>query len=162
MPRIPSHQLKAGIAKCLEVAGWRLREAVIVLDTGVAPVTAAVLFSFAIEEFGKAVLLYDASVTGEASVEIGNFYDHRAKFSAAVKRIPEQHLLLHGGAFQRDFVQSNAFDVGNVVDFDARLSGLYVEWKGAWQVGVRVDPELLRKNIAAVNAIIDGKRADWT
>jgi AbiV family abortive infection protein len=162
MPTIPAKHLKTGIAKCLEVAGWRLREATTILDSGVAPVTAAILFSFGVEEFGKAVLLFEAAATKKTSVEVHNFFDHHAKFAAAAKHIPERHLLLHGGSFQPDFVQRNAFDVGNAVDFDARLSGLYVHWvNGSWQVGVRVDAELLRENIAAVNAVIEQKRGDW-
>jgi len=55
-PTIPRSALTAGIAKCLEVAGWRLREASGLLNS--APHTAAILFSLGIEEFGKSALLY--------------------------------------------------------------------------------------------------------
>jgi AbiV family abortive infection protein len=132
-----------------------------VLDTGVAPVTAAVLFSFAIEEFGKAVLIYEMMGTATGSVEIAGFYDHHAKFEAAAKHIPAKHLLLHPGAFQCGAFQATAFDVGNSVDFEARLTGLYVDWKDGWRRGVRVDAELLKSNIAAVTDLVSRKRAEW-
>lgn len=161
-PKIPREQLKAGVSACLEVAGWRLREALTVLDTGVAPVTAAVLFSFAIEEFGKAALLREGLSIDDALVEVSGFYDHRAKFEAAAKHVPEEYLLLHGGAFQRGAFQADAFDVGNSADFDARLSGLYVDWREGWRHGVRVDAGLLRSNISFVSDVVSRTRRDWT
>jgi AbiV family abortive infection protein len=133
-----------------------------VLDTGVAPVTAAVLFSFAVEEFGKAALLHEAAVGTDASVEVSGFYDHREKFTAAAKYLPANALLLHGGAFQHDAFQADTFDLGNTADFGARLAGLYVDWKNGWQQGVRVDPDLLRANIAAVSNVISEKQGEWT
>ncbi len=56
-PTVTREQLQPGIARCCEVSLWRLREATALLDTGSAPVTAAILFSFAVEEFGKAALV---------------------------------------------------------------------------------------------------------
>lgn len=95
-------------------------------------------------------------------MKIAGFYDHRIKIEAATEHIPEERLLLHRGAFQRNFVQKNAFDVGNPADFEARLDGLYVDWgsKG-WTVGVRVDPRVLSENVAAVADIIQQKQAEW-
>ena len=163
-PVIPREALTAGIEKCLEVASWRLREASSLLSADPAPtVTAAIFFTFAIEEFGKAVLIHKAIKTGEPSVKIAGFYDHWVKIEAAAEHIPETRLLLHRGAFQRNFVQKSAFDVGNSADFEARLDGLYVDWRGSkgWAVGVRVDPAVLADNLAAVGAIIEQKRTEW-
>jgi AbiV family abortive infection protein len=161
-PKIPRDQLGAGIALCLEVAGWRLREALTVLDRGVAPVTAAVLFSFAVEEFGKAGLLHEAEAEGHPYTKVSEFYDHHAKFKAAAKHVPEENLLLHGGTFQTGVFQADAFDVGNSADFGARLSGLYVDWQDGWRQGVRVDEDLLRKNIGVLIALLARKRQEWT
>jgi AbiV family abortive infection protein len=160
-PRIPKDALKAGISTCLDVVGWRLREASAVLNTGVAPGTAAILFSFAVEEFGKAVLLHDACAANDPFVEVRGFYDHHAKLEAAAQHVPD-NLLFHGGAFQGDAFQAAGFDFGNRADFDARLSGLYVDWRDGWRQGVRVDEALLRKNIAALSEIVGRKREEWT
>ena len=160
---VPRDALMAGIEKCLEVSQWRLREASSLLSQDPPPsVTAAIFFTFGIEEFGKAALLRKAFETGQSTVKIAGFYDHRAKIGAATQHIPEEQLLLHRGAFQRDFVQKNAFDVGNPADFEARLAGLYVQWEGGkWKVGVRVNPIVLAQNIAAVNEIIHRTRSEW-
>jgi AbiV family abortive infection protein len=162
-PVVPREALRPGVAKCLEVSGWRLREASGLLDADPPPtVTAAILFTFGIEEFGKAVLLRRALETGEPTAKIAGFYDHRAKIDAAGEHIPEERLLLHRGAFQRNFVQKNAFDLGNSADLEARLDGLYVDWdSNGWTVGVRVDPSVLSDNIAAVADIIQQKQTEW-
>jgi len=162
-PVVPREALKAGIEKCIEVSGWRLREASGLLGADTPPVvTAAILFTFGIEEFGKAVLLRRAFATDEPTVKIAGFYDHRVKIEAAAEHIPEDRLLLHRGAFQRSMVQKSAFDVGNAAYLDARLAGLFVQWGGGkWKVGVRVDPGVLAQNIAAVYEIIEQKRTEW-
>ena len=62
---VPREALPSGIDKCLDVASWRLREAASLLSAPAEPIlTAAILFTFAIEEFGKAVLLRRAWESG--------------------------------------------------------------------------------------------------
>ena len=55
----------------------------------------AILFTFAVEEFGKAVLLQRAltsSAETAALVSIEGFYDHTAKLEAAASELPEASL----------------------------------------------------------------------
>jgi AbiV family abortive infection protein len=124
-------------------------------------VTAAILFTFAVEEFGKAVLLREAFDKATSPVTVVGFYNHWRKIEAAGRHIREEQLLLHRGAFQRG-VFAKGFDLGNLADVDARLDGLYVDWRNdAWVVGVRVDPAVLNANIAAVGEILARQRATW-
>jgi hypothetical protein len=162
-PLVPRAALQPGIAKCLEVSGWRLREAAGLLGADSAPVvTAAIFFTFGIEEFGKAALLRGAFETGQAEIRITGFYDHEVKIEKAAEHIPEEYLLLHRGAFQRGVFSKSVFDVGNSADLDARLAGLFVAWSaGEWRVGVRVDPKVLSANIQKVAGIVEMKLVEW-
>lgn len=159
-PTIPRSDLLQGILLCLRIAQTRLSEATILLDNGYL-LQAAVLFSFGVEEFGKAVLLRQAYETGADPAIVSGFYDHDAKLEAAATHIPEQHLLLHG-AFQRSAFQSDAFNAGQPIDFDARLSALHVEWQDGWRSSQGlVDGDLLRQNINAVEGLLFQKKVDW-
>jgi hypothetical protein len=54
---------------------------------------------------------------------------------------------------------AKGFDLGNLADVDARLDGLYVDWRNDTRVvGVRVDPAVLNANIAAAGEILDRQR----
>ncbi len=150
-----------GIRMCLSAAQARLHEAEALLTAG-HHIQTAVLFSFAVEEFGKAIVLRDEFDKGNDPATVHDFYDHEAKLVAAGTKIPEEKLLLHGGVFNRRVFDPSVFDTGNQVDFGARLSGLYVDWARGWRHGqVRVDPALLKANLAAVRAIIVSTQASW-
>ncbi len=160
-PQIPRDDLPKGIAKCLEVAGWRLREAGTLLG-GNTPTTAAILFTFAVEEFGKAVLLHEAFESGQPIVEIAGFYQHQAKFEAAGRHIPERHLMLAASVFQPGVFHAGTFNIAILADLEARLDGLYVGWKGgAWAVGLQVNPDVLSESITAVGITVGKMRGAW-
>jgi AbiV family abortive infection protein len=160
-PTIPRSALTAGIVRCLEVAGWRLREASSLLQS--APHTAAILFSFGAEEFGKAALLYEAFQAGDDPVTINGFYDHKAKLTAAGRYIRPSLLLLSNGGFDADAFDAGAFEVGQKADAPARFSSLYVDWNGEWSQGSAViDRETLGKNITSVSEIVLANRQPWT
>ena len=55
---------------------------------------AAVVFSFAVEEFGKAMLLRNAYDTGTDPVTVSGFYEHSDKLAAAANVIPRKYLCL--------------------------------------------------------------------
>ncbi len=126
---IPRAAISVSIQLCLTNAKSRLREAAVLLDAGYQT-QAAVLFSFGVEEFGKAALLRAAYETGDDPPTVDRLGDHEAKLQAAAKLIPEEKLLLHSGAFDRTVFDPAVFDVGNPVDYEARLSGLYVGLEG--------------------------------
>jgi len=159
-PTIPRSALSLGIAKCLEVAGWRLREAGGLVNS--APHTAAILFSFGVEEFGKAALLHEAFQAGDDPVTIKGFYDHKTKLTAAGRHIAPSSLLLSQGGFDADAFDPAAFEVGQRADARARFSSLYVDWDGEWSQGSPVvDKETLGRNITAVSEVVLAKRDSW-
>jgi AbiV family abortive infection protein len=159
---IPREHLQQGIAKCVQVAGWRFRETRTILDDGRAPNMAAILFSFGVEEFGKAVLLHEAYESGTSHPIIPGFYNHRAKITAAERHIPKDNLLVRRGAFQADTF-SDAFDIiDRPADLDARLSALYVEWRdGQWRVGADAQADVLRANLDVVEEMVHRKADEW-
>src|SRR5215510_10480379 len=91
--KIPRAELRDGLIMCLEVASARLEAA---LTVGGSP-QAAIIFSFALEEFGKAALLQMAIEGGEDPAIVSGFYDHETKLEAAEHLIPPEYLLLHPG-----------------------------------------------------------------
>jgi AbiV family abortive infection protein len=123
---------------------------------------AAIVFSFAVEEFGKAVLLRDAYQTGADPVIVDGFYDHAAKLEGAGKYIPAENLLVSQSAFQQGAFQDDAYEVGESADLETRLSSLYVDWENGWRHGVHVDGELLQRNITAVRFRILDAKIEWS
>ncbi len=58
-PKIPRWELRNGIRQCLSIVALRLEEASALLAVGLST-QATIVFTFAVEEFGKAVLLQRA------------------------------------------------------------------------------------------------------
>jgi AbiV family abortive infection protein len=124
---------------------------------------AAVIFSFAVEKFGKAALLRAAYESGVDPVVVEGFYDHKVKLDAAAIHIPAQHLRLTKGGF-RPNAMPRGFQMGTQASLSARLSGLYVDWDEGegWQYGVEVDPATLAESIEGVQAALARAMVDWT
>lgn len=160
-PFIPRGALRMGVLTCLSVASSRLEETDVLLSHGLLT-QAAVLFSFALEEFGKAVLLRKAYESGADLASIEGFYDHRTKIEAAATRIDPKHLRIAQGAFDADAFDSGGLDTGRKIDLSTRLSGLYVDWKDDWIYGVHVDAEVLRQSSKALQLAVSRASAAWT
>ena len=87
-------EVEAGVTLCRENARRLLRNARILIDDGGSDGLAYVLWSLAVEEFGKSVLLQQ-QVTGLASgqqVSVRDKWHHEAKFDAGFDAIPELRL----------------------------------------------------------------------
>lgn len=161
-PSIPRHALRDGIVACLTVASLRLEETDAALRTGLLT-QAAVVFTFAIEEFGKASLLRRAVEAGADPALIEGFYDHRDKIEAAAQHVEARFLWLTAGAFDADAFDSEAFDTGRRADLAARMSGLFVGWDGRWIWGLTaVDAATLEQSSRGLQAAIAKAMIDWT
>jgi hypothetical protein len=136
MPKpIPRAKLRDGSVVCLSVASLRLEETDTALGAGLLT-QAGIVFTFAGEEFGKAVLLREAFETGQDHpVLIDGFIDHHKKIAAAGKHVPARFLRLIAGAFDPEAFDSGGFDTGLEADVDARWSGLHVDWDGRSGLG---------------------------
>ena len=150
-----------GILTCLSVASLRLAEAESLLANGYLT-AAGIVFSFAVEEFGKAVLLHEAQETDTDPVTVKGFYVHEVKIEAAGRHLSRDDLRLKEGAFDPGVFDSAVFDTPISADLETRLAGLYVDWTGEWQNGAPVDPAVLKASIAGVTAAIAQASAFWT
>lgn len=160
-PQIPKSALPQGITTCLAIASLRLAEAETLLSNGFL-MQAAIVFSFALEEFGKAALLREASQGSADPAIVEGFYDHRTKLAVAEKYLPSEYLLLKEAAFHPEPFQPHAVDVGMPADLEVRMASLYVEWRNGWRYNVEVDPGILGRSMAGVTAAIGEKMATWT
>jgi AbiV family abortive infection protein len=160
-PTIPRHALREGIVDCLTVASRRLHETDTLLEQGL-PTQAGIVFSFAVEEFGKAALLRRAAELGADPALIEGFYDHRDKIEAAAQHVAARFLRLTAGEFDAGAFDSEAFDTGRPADLAARMSGLYVDWRGRWVHGLHVDGVTLRQSSQGLQLAIQKAMIDWT
>src|SRR5207247_818904 len=98
---VPRGELCAGIARCLAKARRLNADAQTLLDASSESIThASVLFSYAVEEVGKAALLADAMTQGtDDPVLIEGFYEHTAKLRRAEELVGEDAFRLSPAAF---------------------------------------------------------------
>jgi AbiV family abortive infection protein len=155
---VPRAALESGIAACLFAAEARLGEARALVDGHLSLTLAAIALSFAIEEFGKAVMLRAASERGDDPVTLRDFYDHAAKIEAAEEAIGALPLVAEG-AFAAEAFAFDAFNTDIPLTLEARLTALYVDWrKGTWKTGIRIDDDVLLDSVRRVEqAILDAK-----
>ena len=154
-------ELRRGIMTCISVSSLRQAEAESLL-TAAFLTGAGIVFSFAVEEFGKAVMLRDAFRSGTDPVTVHGFSDHRVKIEAAHTLIPAEYLRLTSGPFQAGVFEPAVFHVGTTASLKTRLDGLYVDWcEGEWQYGAKVEPAILRGSIEGVQAVVSQASALW-
>jgi AbiV family abortive infection protein len=162
-PKIPRQELRSGALKCFALAAKRLDEAAALLEAEFES-QAAIVFSFAVEEVGKAVLLSQAYDLGRDPVEVGAFYLHAKKIDAAASVIPGQYLRLTTPEFDPDeFSAEFAIDFVPV-DLEARLQALYVNWdanRQTWLEAVHVERGAILNSISGVRSTLDFLINDW-
>lgn len=163
-PAIARDRLLPGTARCLKKAANLLDDARVLLGTS-RPLVASILFSFAIEEFGKATLLHEAyEKSPEATPIIHGFYDHPTKIKKAGDHVPQEAMRLVEGAFDHGAFDENVFQVDVVADLVTRLQCLWTDWNGQsndWRMEPDVDDKLLAVNIAAVQERVYQKLLEW-
>lgn len=159
-PSIPRAALREGIVACLTVASLRLEETDRDLKQGLLT-QAGVVFTFAVEEFGKAALLRHAFEPGTDPALIDGFYDHRQKITAAAKHVEARFLRLTRGYFAPGVFNSVIFDTGRPLDVAARWAGLFVDWDGHWIWGLKVDAATLERSSGGLQAAIANAMIDW-
>ena len=151
-----------GIVHCLSVASLRLEETDTLLRQGLLT-SAGIIFSFAVEEYGKGMLFKSAWDGGLDPAPIEGFYDHNTKLEAAARNIPVEYLRLIASAFGAGDYGAGPYGGSKPVDLDDRLSGLYVDWKnGRWTHGVHVEPEVLAQSSRGLQAYIATAMIEWT
>src|SRR4030095_7416302 len=144
-PCIPRGELRIGVLTCLTVASSRLAETDALLSQDLLT-QAGVLFTVALEELGKAVLLKRAMDSGSDPAVVDGFYDHETKLEAAASMIPLDHLRIDQEGYGEAEYGEGRYSGAVVGDFSTRLSGLYVDWQNRWVYGRRVNKETLSQS----------------
>jgi len=110
------------------------------------PHVAAGLYLFAIEEYGKALILEDyKDSNGKIEVKYRDeFRNHNKKFEKAISVLPEKCKVLYKGSFGRGF--GKGFDIDEFASLENRMSIFYSDLneKGNVNVLPQVDAEKLQ------------------
>jgi len=163
-PSIPRDTLRFGTECCLHNVLRYLHGARSLINDSTLLPQASILFSYAVEEFGKGILLRRAYEREEMVSKIVGFYDHKTKLAAAFAEIPPDLLMLHVGTFQADAFQADTFDVDRVAGFEARMQSMYIGWderSRTWTGPTDVDRPTLSRSIDGVELFVKNKLQEW-
>lgn len=110
------------------------------------PHVAAGLYLFAIEEYGKALILENYQTSND-EVEIkysDKFRNHTTKFLRALENLPDECKLLHKGSFGKGF--GKGFDIDEFASLENRMSIFYSDLDDEKKISVlpQVDAEKLQ------------------
>jgi len=116
------------------------------------------LYMFAVEEYGKLLLLKDCtSASGMVRIRYRNgFRSHTAKFGKAIQTLPKECVTLHRGVFDRSVFDPEAFDVDEIADCETRQTVFYSDFTMDGQYIKRpptVDVNLLKNAVAQLKTI---------
>jgi AbiV family abortive infection protein len=148
-------ETRNGVLKLLEDARK-------LLNCGGNEAICAGLYTYAIEEYGKLLLLkqYHPSA-GIVKIKYKTgFRNHTEKFRIAVKSLPAECTTLKRGIFDTGIFDAKVFDTEKVVaDFEARMAVFYSDFLDSGD-GIKavpqVDKELLGKGIEKLRTITLG------
>jgi AbiV family abortive infection protein len=129
------------------------------LKTGGNSAISAGLYMFAVEEYGKLLLLKNYKPSKEIiQIKYKNeFRNHRAKFGIAIKTLPKECIILHEGAFDREAFDPEAFDTDEIADCETRQAVFYSDFISSGDFikpNPSVDKELLEKAVAQLKTIV--------
>ncbi len=133
---------------------WTLLEsAKKLLESGGDEAICAGLYTYAIEEYGKLLLLREYNPSdGKVKIEFRDiFRRHDKKFKTAIENLPRECTILHRGIFDPKVFDRRIFDTEDVIaDLEARTSAFYcdfVDSGDAIKPVPSVEETLLRKAI---------------
>lgn len=94
------------------------------------PYVAAGMYTFAIEEYGKFLLLNSIKEqNGIFQIKYKDeFRNHPKKFQKALENIPEECRLVHSGGYTNTGFTSNGFNTDVIADFETRLGIFYSDF----------------------------------
>ena len=90
------------------------------------PYVAAGLYTFAVEEYGKILLLKSYSMNSEKiDLDYDEFLHHPTKFKKALEKLPKECRIVNSGGFTSTGYATSGFNTDVVADFEARKSIFY-------------------------------------
>jgi len=139
-----------------------LDSAQILLENGGSVTVCAGLYTYAVEEYGKIVLLRKSGkVDGHVKVKYKKgFRDHNTKFRLAIKHLPNECITLRIGVFDPNIFDPKIFDTETIIaDFKSRMSVFYTNFIESGKDIESVSPvneKLLKNAITQLRKIIWG------
>ena len=123
------------------------------------------LYTYAVEEYGKLLLLKRYSPSG-GNVKItyrNEFRSHKAKFEIAIKHLPKECTMLHKGFFDSGFFDPAFFDSDEIADCENRQAVFYSDFADLGTdsgIGVKpvpsVDWDCLEKAVSRLKTVAFG------
>jgi AbiV family abortive infection protein len=100
------------------------------LQNGGNEAICAGLYMYAVEEYGKLLLLKHYSPSnGKVKIKYGNeFRSHPAKFGTAIKNLPNDCITLHKGIFDPEIFDPEIFDTDEITDCETRQAVFYSDF----------------------------------
>lgn len=90
------------------------------------PYVAAGLYTFAVEEYGKVLLLKSYSlISDKINLNYDEFLHHPTKFKKALEKLPEECRIVNSGDYDSNNYAKSDFNTDVVADFEARKSIFY-------------------------------------
>jgi AbiV family abortive infection protein len=119
------------------------------------------LYTFAVEEYGKLLLLKDCTPTlGKVKIKYRNgFRSHTAKFNKAIQTLPKDCTTLHTGIFDEAIFDPEIFDSKEIADCETRQAVFYSDFTMDGQFIKRtptVDDDLLKKAVFQLKTVALG------
>jgi AbiV family abortive infection protein len=144
---IPKALIQQGIDLCKTNVSDFIKDARLVLNEGRLN-HAYVITEFAIEEFGKGVILKkirDASSKDPVDVSENVFTSHRGKSAEAWTILdPKTRIIFDEGVFQEGIFEPRVFKTNTSASHDTRLQCAFVDFKnGRWVLGREIKKTLL-------------------
>lgn len=151
--RIPLDKIKEGIEHSLNKSSQHLEGAEACISIGNLD-AAVILLEFAIEEFGRAVVLRENYKASSGEVDSKLERDHNYKYDKAWTVLPPELKHITHGMFDPNFFDPRMFDTGRQISHSARLEAAFVRYDktfGKWRTAVQANERL-------VTRLIDGIR----
>lgn len=129
------------------------------LDLGGNEAVCAGLYTFAVEEYGKLLLLRKYQPNGnKVTIKFDKeFLNHRAKFREAINNLPKECVYLSKGLFDPTIFDPKTFDTERLIaNCETRLIIFYSDFKDAGDVIIdipSIDKNMLKKAIAVLKEI---------
>jgi len=101
---------------------------------GVEPTICSALYTHAVEEYGKVILLQaHLAVNGFVVIDDAEFRNHKLKFNLALKNLPEQCKILKKGSFSSKSF-SDDYSLDTIANQDTRWEVLYTDFDDSGKV----------------------------
>lgn len=159
--RIRLEKIREGIGHALRKSAQHLVGAEACLSIGSLD-SAIGLTVFAIEEFGRAVVLRENLETGSEEVDKRINTNHDFKWNKAFTILPRKFKTIHTGGFDPKGFDPVAFDTEDEsITHEIRMRAVYVDYDESndeWITSTRVDKSFLKRAIEGIREHIKNFR----